>query len=152
MVRRPRFSVNALNEQAFTSVAHNDIQASNLIAVGEERPPEKNAELWAEWVLSASIRQCGILIPVLYYRGELLDGSRRETLSRSIGCACPRLDLTSETQAARLLWRVHPARAWRRWVRPAMRRELIADLFGVDTAELPDRRVSWLRESKRDAK
>lgn len=148
MVKRPRFRVNELNSKVLASPTQNDIEVSNIAKVGEQRPPQKNADLWAEWVLSASIRTCGIVVPVLYYRGELLDGSRREAIARASGCSCPRLDLTSETQAARLLWRTHPARAWRRWVRPGMRREVIADLFGVDVSDLPDRRVSWLRDGK----
>lgn len=148
MVRRPRFDVKHEIPGSFTSSTPHDTfeaQAASLRATGKQ---QQNSEQWADWVLSASIRQCGIVVPVLYHRGSLLDGARRMALASEQGLECPRVDIDSEVQAARMLWRLHPERAWRRWVRVGQRRELIADLFGVPVWALPDRRAEWLRRRK----
>lgn len=145
MVRAPRFTVNGPNAAVFTSDTHDDIQESELAQLASEPNQKKSATGWAEYVLASSIRQLGVVVPTLYLRRELLDGARRERLAESLGVPCPRLLLTSETQAARLLWRFHPERAWARFVRRGMRRTAIADLFGVELSELPDRRARWIR-------
>lgn len=149
MVRRRNEAVKRANEAPFTTYAHNDTQASELAWLAQNEPPEKKAERWADWVLRASIRELGVLCPVIYLRRELLDGERRLAIARELDLECPRVVLTSETQAARLHWRLHPARAWGRWVRPGMRRVAIAHMFALELSELPDRRAAWLAEQRR---
>lgn len=117
--------------------------------MAQNESPEKKAERWADWVLRASIRELGVLSPILYLRRELLDGARRLAIAQELELECPRVVLASETQAARLHWRLHPARAWERWVRPGMRRDVIAHMFAVELSELPDRRAAWLAAQRR---
>jgi hypothetical protein len=144
MVRAARFTVKGPSGTVFTSNTHDDIQESELAQLPNSADGKKT-HAWAPHILSASVRQLGILVPVIYLRAELLDGTRRLRLATDLEIECPRVIITSETHAARILWRAHPARAWERFVRRGMRRAQIADLFGVELSELPDRRARWLR-------
>jgi len=145
MVRAPRFSVKSADRALFTSNAPDEIQTSELAQLAKTNPREKIVGYWAEHILTASVRAVGVLHPVVYLRSERLDGERRERLAAALKVECPRVTIASETQAARLLWRLHPERAWQRFVSRGMRRIVIADLFGVQLSQLPTANTRWLR-------
>jgi ParB-like chromosome segregation protein Spo0J len=100
-------------------------------------------------VLSVSIRACGIVSPALRYRGVVIDGARRVSLCRLMGKVCPVLDVRDTTQAARLLYRAHPERAWVVFVQRGMPRRVIADLFGLQLRELPVAQTMRTRARRR---
>lgn len=145
MVRRPYAVIKRQNEGVFTNHTPVDTARAEQFDSQCEKLTKQTVGQWTESALSLSIRTVGVLYPVLYLRSELLDGRRRVAIAAAQGLECPALELASELQVARLLWRVHPARAWARFVRRGMPRATIADLFGVELEQLPDRRARWLR-------
>lgn len=68
--------------------------------------------------LLQSIREHGAFLPVYRWRGEVIDGRKREEILISLGRAVDYRDLYSEEQARCLLWRHHPERALQRWPQP----------------------------------
>lgn len=149
MVRRPRFRVNPDESGVLASDAHassESVDVAGLLALQREK---KKFRDWDEIVLSTSIRACGILWPALRYRGALLDGTRRMEIARLQGKDCPVVDVVCTTQAARLLYRLHPERAWVVFVRRGMTRRVIADLFGVSQRELPVAQTMRTRARRR---
>jgi len=59
-----------------------------------------------------SIGLHGPFLPVYYYGGRVLDGSKRARACLETGRDFARVELPDEASAARLLWSLHPARAW----------------------------------------
>ncbi len=100
--------------------------------------PSTNGHKWSDYALRESIRNGGVLTPVLWHRGELLDGKRRLDACGELGIQCPSVTVDDTTEAARMLWAAHPRRAYERfaprgWASVAS----LASLFGVRTIDIP---------------
>jgi len=61
--------------------------------------------------LVENIREHGPILPVYYFEGRVLDGSRRALACFETGKAFVRVVIRDREQAARLLWSLHPDRA-----------------------------------------
>lgn len=101
--------------------------------------PESRVSRLSNWVLRERIRRNGQLVPVLYWRNELLDGERRLRLCDILHLEPVVVYADSEQDAARRLWEHHPRRAWERFVRERMHPRRIAWLFGCELSEIPTR-------------
>src|SRR5690606_8480319 len=98
--------------------------------------PEARAQRLTDWDLRESIRNLGLLTPVLMYRGELLDGARRTQLCRALKVPVRATATDDRIEAARWLWAHHPRRAWSRFVADNDRRVSIASLFGCSLLDI----------------
>lgn len=87
--------------------------------------------------LRASIEALGVLDSVITYQGQIVDGARRVAIAELLGIPCPRVEAPSKDDAARLLFRAHPDRAWKLFVYRGQRRASIAAMFDVPVDELP---------------
>lgn len=100
--------------------------------------PLSKGHNWTDWQLRESALHTGPINPVLWHRGELLDGRRRLDVAAALGIDWPVLSIDDETTAARHLWLVHPRRAYVRF-RPRgwTRRVQLCNLFGCALDEIP---------------
>jgi ParB-like chromosome segregation protein Spo0J len=121
---------------------HADRQLSELARLTDAYKRALNFDPWAENQLSRSIRTEGVVFPLIVLRRELLDGSRRLRLANDIGLdGIPVYLASTEMQAARMLWRIHPERAWLRFVAgKRLTVTMAADLLGTTPDRIPDRR------------
>jgi ParB/Sulfiredoxin domain len=65
--------------------------------------------------LVESIREYGAFLPVYYFEGEVLDGSRRARACLEAGRTFTRVFLPTVEAAAKVLYTLHPERAHRRF-------------------------------------
>lgn len=63
--------------------------------------------------LRESIRLHGMILPVYYHNGRVLDGSRRGPAALQVGLIPRQQTIDDPVLAARLLWSLHPDRALR---------------------------------------
>jgi hypothetical protein len=64
-----------------------------------------------EQELRASVAAVGPLLPVLLWRGDTLDGRRREQICAELGLVPRVMHVRSLTEACQALWALHPERA-----------------------------------------
>lgn len=68
-----------------------------------------NSPNFAELV--ENVREHGVLLPVYYFDGRVLDGNRRALAGLQLGIPFERVVLDDAEAAARVLWSLHPERA-----------------------------------------
>jgi hypothetical protein len=78
-----------------------------------------------------------------------LDGSRRAKILTELREPVKRHDIEERIIAARMLWQIHPRRAWTLFYRRGMRPGELIHLFGCTTADLP-RRESVKNRGRKD--
>lgn len=100
--------------------------------------PETNGHKWSDYALAESIRNNGVLVPVIWYDGQLIDGSRRLDVCGQLERECPSRTITDRVEAARVLWSMHPRRAYQRFAPKGWTSvSSLASLFGVRTIDIP---------------
>ena len=88
--------------------------------------------------LKRSIFNTGPHRPLLIWDGNVIDGKRRAKLCHELQCELPVKDFGDDRiGAARMLYTLHPQRAFLMFAHPGITRSALAGLFGVLPHELP---------------
>ena len=102
--------------------------------------PASRGTRLSDWNLRESIRHNGVLNPVVYHRGELIDGKRRLHICQCLRISVRKISIDDPTLAARHLWAEHPKRAYQLFApkgSPSV--STLVRLFACPRSEMPDR-------------
>ncbi len=77
---------------------------------------------------------------MLYFRDELIDGSRRMQLLCLLDIEPKMRVIVDRIEAARTLWALHPARAYKRFADPRSNTRALQALFNCNLSEIPTSR------------
>lgn len=107
-----------------------------------EMLPDTVQKVLSDWDLRQSFVKVGQLSPVMFHRGELLDGARRLSILAGLQIDPTVVHIDDRIEAARTLWRVHPRRAYQKFapVRGRIRVAELVILFGCNVSEIPSAR------------
>ncbi len=107
-----------------------------LIEQAKAFPTERETR-FSDYELEESIRKLGPQRPALIWEGEILDGNRRLAACNKLGLELAFLEATDRFHAARSLYLAHPRRAFLTFAFEGIRRNQLAELFGVPPHKLP---------------
>jgi len=100
--------------------------------------PASRGHALSDWSLRESIRREGLLEPVLYHRGRIIDGKRRRYVCQCLRIPLRTVAIDDPELAAKRLWVYHPQRAYRLFAPPGKpSRAKLAALFGCPPSEIP---------------
>lgn len=109
--------------------------------------PTHRETRFSDCELEQSLLKLGPQRPALVWEGEILDGNRRLNFCNKLGIELPFQEASDRFNAARSLYLVHPRRAFLIFAFEGIRRNQLAELFGVSPHQLPS--AHQLRDARR---
>ncbi len=102
--------------------------------------PDSRQHRLSDWNLRQSLASIGQLSPVLYFREELIDGARRMKMMCMLDLEPKMRVIDDRIEAARTLWALHPARAYKRFAEPRSSSKALQALFNCNPRDIPTSR------------